>query len=111
MKAHEAAEDLRGREVSLSYDCTRGTAKIEYGRVYEDEAEADFMGDPLPVGDPNGYIFSGVTLFRSSNSDSSCVGLVESADLDERRFDVVVSGPLGATVSFQFDTVVQTKTE
>jgi len=111
MKAREAAKDIQGREISLYYNPALRTAVIEYGRAYQDEAEADFMGDEVPLGAPNGYVFCGVTLFHSSNGDSSCVGCVEATDSDEKRFGLEISGPLGATVSFQFDTFLQTKAE
>ena len=109
MKPREAAQDLLGREVSLSYNPALGTVTIEFGRAYEDDDEAEFMGDALPVGAPNGYVFTGATLFSSSNADSTCVGLVELASSDERKFDVTISGFLGAAVSFQFDTLSQTR--
>lgn len=66
--------DLVGRSVTFHYDTVQSTVRLEYGRHYVDEVEAEFFGDHIPEGHPAGIRFEEVSDYRSSDHDHVYVG-------------------------------------
>ena len=68
---------FEGKPAAFHYDIASGSARLEFGRHYEDDVEADFFGDHIPEGAPAGVRFERVRDYRSSADDHVHAGSLE----------------------------------